>query len=103
MLRIAYPLTESAQETREKTDANDIHYYTKERVDCLVTLIICFNILVLLIVPVYALWRLSSTLHPNTSNMSGIGVLLVASLVFSIVLFLFTKAKRHEILGASAA
>lgn len=98
-------LTKLAQETRGKTDAKDIHYYTKERVDRLVTLIICSNIILLLIVPVYALYRLSNTIQVsgNTSNASSIGVLLVASLVFSVVLFLFTKAKRHEILGASAA
>ncbi|MCJ1265888.1 hypothetical protein MMC22_005770 [Lobaria immixta] len=94
-----------SKETRGKTDAKDIHYYTRERVDRLVTLIICSNIILLLVVPVYALYRLSNTIQVsgNTSNVSSIGVLLVASLVFSVVLFLFTKAKRHEILGASAA
>lgn len=94
---------EIAQETRGKTDSKSIHYYTKERVDGLVTLIICSNIIVLLVIPVYALYHLSNTLHPKTSNATSIGVLLVASLAFSVVLFLFTKAKRHEILGASAA
>lgn len=62
----------------------------------------CF-ILVLLILPVYALYKASSGVNDDSSNATCIGILLVATLVFSAVLSLFTKAKRHEILGASAA
>jgi hypothetical protein len=61
---------------------------------------------VLLILPVYALYHVSSafgTLNTNTSNATCVGILLVATLLFSAVLALFTKARRHEILGASAA
>ncbi len=62
----------------------------------------CF-ILVLLVVPIYALYKASSGVNNTASNATCIGILLVATLVFSAVLSLFTKARRHEILGASAA
>lgn len=63
-------------------------------------------VLALLIIPVYALFHVSSTLekiNATTSNSICIGILLVATLLFSAALALFTKAKRHEILGAAAA
>ena len=91
------------KQTREKTINPDIHYFTKERVNRFVTLIISFIILVLLVLPIYALYKSSNGPEDVVSNTKCIGILLVATLVFSTVLSLFTKAKRHEILGASAA
>ncbi|RFU26608.1 hypothetical protein B7463_g9724, partial [Scytalidium lignicola] len=41
--------------------------------------------------------------NANTSNAICMGILLVATLLFSAALALFTKAKRHELLGAAAA
>ncbi|KAI4270248.1 MAG: hypothetical protein L6R38_007191 [Xanthoria sp. 2 TBL-2021] len=90
------------QETRLKSNSPHIQYYTKQRVDRLVTLIISGIMLVLLVVPTYALYRVTN-IKASTTNATCIGILLVATLVFSAVLSLFTKAKRHEILGASAA
>lgn len=66
------------------------------------TLIITLIILLLLVVPIWLLYHLSVTLDTNRSNVVCIGVLLVATLIFSAVLSLFTKAKRHEVLAASA-
>jgi len=60
-------------------------------------------ILALLIVPVYILWKLTRVTESNTTTAVIIGVLLVFTLVFSGVLSLFTRAKRHEILAAAAA
>ena len=63
-------------------------------------------ILFLLILPIYVLWHLAGQLeggnHPSASA-ETIGVLLVFTLIFSAVLSLFTRARRHEILGAAAA
>jgi hypothetical protein len=62
-------------------------------------------VLALLVVPVYALYHVSSSfdrLNANTSNAICMGILLVATLLFSGALALFTKAKRHELLGAAA-
>jgi hypothetical protein len=63
-------------------------------------------ILTLLILPVYALYHVSSVfdnVNASASNAVCMGILLVATLLFSAVLALFTKARRHEVLGASAA
>ncbi|KAI4277690.1 MAG: hypothetical protein LQ337_001563 [Flavoplaca oasis] len=92
-----------SKETRLKSNSPHIQYYTKSRVDRLVTLIISGIMLILLVVPTYALYRVTNIKGSSTSNATCIGILLVATLVFSAVLSLFTKAKRHEILGASAA
>ncbi|KAL8942350.1 MAG: hypothetical protein Q9216_001732 [Gyalolechia sp. 2 TL-2023] len=90
------------QETRLKTSNSHIRYFTKLRVDRFVTLIISVIMLILLVVPTYALYHVTSK-DASSTNTTCIGILLVATLVFSAVLSLFTKAKRHEILGASAA
>ena len=63
-------------------------------------------ILSLLIVPIYLLYNVVKDKAGNLdANSTGIcmGVLLVSTLLFSAVLSLFTRAKRHEILGAAAA
>jgi hypothetical protein len=62
-------------------------------------------ILFLLIIPIYVLWRLAGQLAKGQASASAvtIGVLLVFTLIFSAVLSLFTRARRHEILGAAAA
>ncbi|KAL8775027.1 MAG: hypothetical protein Q9209_000506 [Squamulea sp. 1 TL-2023] len=92
-----------SKETRLKSDNPHIQYYTKQRVDRLVTLIISGIMLILLVVPTYALYRVTNMKEASATNATCIGILLVATLIFSAVLSLFTKAKRHEILGASAA
>lgn len=60
-------------------------------------------ILTLLIVPVYILWNLTRDIQSTRAVAIIIAVLLVSTLVFSIVLSLFTKAKRHEVLASAAA
>jgi hypothetical protein len=60
-------------------------------------------ILALLIVPVYFLWHIAHTaIFTNATTAVIIGILLVFTLIFSGVLSLFTRAKRHEILAAAA-
>lgn len=63
-------------------------------------------IVALLIVPIYLLYNLvkdkQGTLDAHSTGIC-IGILLVCTLLFSAVLSLFTRAKRHEILGAAAA
>lgn len=90
------------QETAAKTEDKDINYYTRERINAFVTLIITSIILLLLVVPIWLLYHLSVTENIDKSNIICIGVLLVSTLTFSAVLSLFTKARRHEILAASA-
>jgi hypothetical protein len=91
-------------ETRAKADQHTI-LYSKNRIDALVTTIITLMILFLLIIPIYVLWDLAGQLQDGKTSASAvtIGVLLVFTLIFSAVLSLFTRARRHEILGAAAA
>ncbi|KIM94110.1 hypothetical protein OIDMADRAFT_184533 [Oidiodendron maius Zn] len=89
-------------EMREKADENTI-LYDKTRINALVTVIITFIIIALLILPIYFLWHISQLLETSQTTAITIGVLLVFTLVFSTVLSIFTRAKRHEILGAAAA
>jgi hypothetical protein len=89
-----------------KTTDDDLFLPTKARVDRLVSFLIMVMVLALLVVPVWALYHVSSSFdakNANTSNAICMGILLVATLLFSAALALFTKAKRHELLGAAAA
>ncbi|KAF7951557.1 hypothetical protein EAE96_006862 [Botrytis aclada] len=92
-------------ELREKTnpDSTNLILFSPERVNIVVSVIILITILTLLVVPVYILWYLSSV--PSSKSPIGIliGILLVFTLLFSAVLSLFTRAKRHEVLAAAAA
>lgn len=93
------------EEQRQKTEAKNsgIVFFNRERINIVVSLIITVTILALLIVPVYILWKLTRTIENNKMVGVIIGVLLIFTLVFSAVLTLFTRAKRHEILAAAAA
>ncbi|KAF8853600.1 hypothetical protein BDZ45DRAFT_69975 [Acephala macrosclerotiorum] len=95
-----------SKETAAKTTDESLFLPTKARVDRLVSCLIMITVLALLIVPVYALYHVGSSFNKSnasTSNAICIGILLVATLLFSAALALFTKAKRHELLGAAAA
>jgi hypothetical protein len=78
-------------------------YYIRSRIDGLVNAIILIMILFLLIVPIYLLYHLVTTLKSGRADADCLGVLLISTLAFSAVLSIFTRAKRHEILGSAAA
>jgi hypothetical protein len=88
-------------ETKQKGDGKGV-YYTRSRINVLVISIITMMILVLLVVPVYILYHLVNTKETARTDGICLGTLLVFTLAFSAVLSLFTKARRHEILGAAA-
>ena len=99
----SYPLlTTLRQETRGKSSDESIHYFTRSRINFLVTLILVAIILILLVVPIYILFYLTVALDGKSTDTACIGVLLASTLIFSSVLSLFTKARRHEILAAAA-
>ena len=89
------------KETREKTDDKDIHYYDRDRIAACVTMIITTIVLALLMVPIWLLYRFSIAGTIATSP-DTVCVVLVFTLVFSAALSTFTKARRHEIVAASA-
>jgi hypothetical protein len=89
-------------ETKEKADKDEV-YFTRSRIDRLALVIITLVILILLLVPVFVLYHLVGNLGTHRTDSVCIGILLVFTLAFSAVLSFFTRAKRHEILGAAAA
>ncbi|KAG7008239.1 hypothetical protein G7Y79_00006g018590 [Physcia stellaris] len=90
------------KETASKSHDPRVRYFTRGRINAFVTLIITSIILALLVVPIWLLYHFSVSFNATRSNVLCMGVLLVATLVFSAVLSLFTKARRHEVLAASA-
>jgi UDP-N-acetylmuramyl pentapeptide phosphotransferase/UDP-N-acetylglucosamine-1-phosphate transferase len=91
-----------------KASSKEQVYYTRERIDVCAIIIIMLVITALLIVPIYLLYRLVSVSSDSNRDFDKdgtatcIGVLLVFTLLFSAVLSVSTRAKRHEILGAAA-
>ncbi len=100
------PESHQAQETKQKTEGRQGSaevYYTRSRIENLVNSIILFVILALLIVPIWLLYFFVTNLDDGRADAPCMGVLLVSTLLFSAVLAIFTRAKRHEILAAAAA
>ena len=92
-----------SRELREKTKDKDIYYYSSRRVELFVSLIITSVIFVLLILPVVAMYRLTSFGQGTHGTFNAIGVLIVFTLLFSAAMSCLTKAKRHELFAAAAA
>ena len=91
------------RDLRHKTQDRNIYYFSPSRVDTLVGLIITLVIFVLLILPVVAMYRLTSLGHGNQhSTFQAIGILMVFTLLFSGAMAALTKARRHELFAASA-
>ncbi|KAH6612117.1 hypothetical protein C7974DRAFT_419015 [Boeremia exigua] len=94
----------ATQELRDKTIGSDgsIYYYSHERIEKLVGVLITTIIFVLLVLPIVAMYKLTSA-GESTSTFDAVGVLVVFTLLFSAALSLLTKAQRHELFAASAA
>lgn len=94
------------QEDALKSRSGDEVYYTQSRIDLCASSLITIMIIALLIVPIYLLYNLvKDTDGKLDDHATGvcIAILLMCTLLFSAVLSVFTRAKRHEILGAAAA
>jgi hypothetical protein len=91
-----------SKDTKRKTDGTAM-YFTKSRVDLLASTIIAIMILVLLVLPIYILYHLVSSMGTGKTDSICIGTLLIFTLAFSAAVSLFTRAKRHEALAAAAA
>jgi len=92
-----------APELRDKTEDTALHYYTRSRVDKLIGVLITIMIFVLLVLPVVAMYQLTTFDAKPQSTFSAVGVLVVFTLLFSAAMSLLTKARRHELFAASAA
>jgi hypothetical protein len=89
-------------ELRQKTSDKRLTYYSSKRVDKLVNVIITTVIFVLLILPVVAMYELSSV-SQRASPFEAIGILIVFTLLFGMAMSGLTKATRQELFAASAA
>ncbi|EPE33103.1 hypothetical protein GLAREA_06115 [Glarea lozoyensis ATCC 20868] len=88
----------------DKEDGSGTVLFSRERITMVVSLLLTITILVLLVVPIYVLSRLTEASKGNETSMTVIiFILLIFTLLFSGALWLFTRAKRHEILSAAAA
>lgn len=89
-------------ELRKKTSDPLLKYYAPKCVDKLVNVIIAAVIFVLLILPVVAMYELSSV-SQHASPFEAIGILIVFTLLFGTAMSSLTKATRQELFAASAA
>ena len=87
----------TSPEQRAMSDDDHVHLYSKDRINILVRLAICLLAVVLLMSPV-ALMLLVPTLNPVK-----LAIIVLFTLVFSVILSICTRAKRHEVYGATAA
>ena len=93
--------TDNIQETKQKTSNSKIHYYTRSRIASLVTLLMTILVLLLLVFPVWLFYQLSLT-SEITNNPETLAFLVLFTMLFSFAVITFTKARRHEVLVASA-
>ncbi|KAL8912468.1 MAG: hypothetical protein Q9172_007500, partial [Xanthocarpia lactea] len=88
-------------ETDAKTNNPAIHYYDRRRISKCVTFLITILILVLLMIPIGLLYK-SSVNGTIGTKLDSIVMILSFTMIFSAALSALTKAKRHEIVAASA-
>lgn len=82
---------------RKKTDDKYVRLYSKKRVDILVRLVLTIVTVALLMAPTAILF-----LVPEHAVVKLV-VIVFFTLLFSVTLGVFTKAKRHEMFAATAA
>ena len=97
----------SSQEDALKSRSPHEVYHTQSRIDICASLLITLTIAGLLIIPTYLLYTLVKNFQGGAldrhATATCIAILLVCTLLFSGVLSAFTRARRHEVLGAAAA
>ena len=77
-------------------------YYSQTRIEKLVGLLLTLIIFALLVLPVVAMYKLTS-IGDRNSTFDAVGILAVFTLLFSAAMSVLTKAKRHELFAASSA
>jgi len=89
-------------ELQQKTKNKYINFYSSSRVDTFVGILITVVIFILLVIPVMAMYWLTTSNRPR-KIVDAVGVMMVFTLLFSAAMSLLTKAARHELFAASAA
>ncbi|TGO10039.1 hypothetical protein BTUL_0146g00170 [Botrytis tulipae] len=94
------------QELRQKTnpDTTKIFLSDPDRVNAIASVVLLATVLGSFVIPVTILWCLFQMSNPGSANIGIIlAILLASAFIFSAVISLFTRAKRHEVLAATAA
>lgn len=89
-------------EQHQKTSEDWVDFYSPERMNALVNGLVAAVVLVLLLIPVMAMWKLS-TMNEEANPFEAIGILIVFTMLFGFSMCFLTKASRQEIFAASAA
>jgi len=89
-------------ELRKKTSDENIHYFSPARVEAFVGILITGVIFILLVLPVVAMYKLTSVGSSERSTFNAVGILVVFTLLFAASMSLLTTARRHELFAASA-
>lgn len=94
-----------SHEQRLKTGNEDLQLLSTERLDIFLQMVLTIIATVLLLAPVFALFRLQPTTQAEFRSQSNYQILtvFVFTLVFSASCSIFTKAKRQEVFTATAA
>lgn len=92
-----------SEERRRKTDGPE-GYYTRSRIEGFASGIITMTIIGLLIAPISMLRYVTQEMAPGPhTDAIANSILVVFTLIAAVELSFFTRAKRHEIIGAVAA
>ena len=94
-----------SHEQRLKTGNEDLQLLSTERLDTFLQIVLTIIATVLLLAPVFTLFRLQPTTQAEFHTKSNYQILtvFVFTLVFSASCSIFTKAKRQEVFTATAA
>lgn len=86
----------TSSEQLKKTDQFNLHLYSKRRIDIVVRLVLVLTTVALLVGPSAVLYFVTG------QNAMKICLIMVFTLLFAAALSVCTKAKRHEMLAATA-
>ena len=94
-----------SHEQRLKTGNEDLQLLSTQRLDIFLQIVLTIIATVLLLAPVFTLFRLQPTTQAEFHTKSNYQILtvFVFTLVFSASCSIFTKAKRQEVFTATAA
>ncbi|KAF7905680.1 hypothetical protein EAE99_012041 [Botrytis elliptica] len=91
---------------RQKTnpETTKIFLSDPDRVNAIASLVLLTTVLALFVIPVCILWYLCQMSILSSANIGTIfAILLPFTSIFSVVISLFTRAKRHQVLATAAA
>lgn len=92
-------------EQKVKTGSEELNLLSADRFDILLRIVITIIAAILLLVPVFVLFRLQPTSREEFERKSNYQILtiFIFTLAFSASCSIFTKARRHEVFTATAA